>query len=222
MAETAPCVPLVPEGLIYSGASNRRRLAKAVLVSLMLHAALLAGYAFPQLTLADWFTVGGGRLVGELRPAQEFAGSHSADPSPVRTKLAQAKKVVAGARRELAPPFTGGKTPSSPLPAEAQESVAVASLSAYRLAVARQVRQFRYYPSAASAAGAAAEVLVGIDRLPGASWPVVRLLKSSGNRQFDEAALAMIEKAVRLAPLPAELHGRHLQVELPVHFLPDI
>lgn len=222
MAETAPCVPLVPEGLFYSGASNRRRLAKALLVSLVLHAAILWAYAFPRLALSDWMAVGGGRIVGELRPAPDSAGSRSADPSPVRGKLAQEKKVVGGARSELAPPVAGAATPSSPLPAEAGERVAVASMSAYRLAVARQARHFRHYPPAASAAGAAAEVLVGIEHMPGASWPAVRLLKSSGNRQFDEAALTMITQAVRLAPLPTELQGRHLRLELPVLFLPDI
>lgn len=90
-------------------------------------------------------------------------------------------------------------------------------MSAYRLAVARQARQFQRYPPAAGAA----EVLVGIHRTPGASWPVVSLLQSSGNQQFDEAALSMVTQAVRLAPLPPELHERHLRVELPVLFVPD-
>lgn len=219
MAEAAPRVPQVPEGLIFWRTASRSGMAKALALSLLLHGLLLGASAFPRFALSGWPTAEGSRLLGELQPAQATAGSRSAD-SPVAQEQPEKELPVRPARAP-GQNFAAGKQPTAPMAAEAFEPLAVASLSAYRLALARQARKFKQYPQEAPATGVAVEVLVAMRSVPGMPEPVVRLLQSSGNRQLDDAALSMITQAVRLAPLPAELRGRHVQIELPVQFAPD-
>lgn len=221
MAEAAPRVRQVPEGLIYCGASSRRQLAKAALVSLVVHAVFLGADAFPEQAPPMRSVVEGQRLVGELRPAPDFVRSGSADPSPPLPGMVPKKRGATAVTREPVPPVTADRHPPPSISPEASEPVSAASLSAYRLAVARQARQFIPGSPAIRSTGATVEVRVSIHIMPGAAWPVVRLQRSSGRSQFDEAALVMIGQSVRLAPLPAELHGRRLQLELPVLFAPD-
>ena len=221
MAEAAPRVRQVPGGLIYYEASSRRQLAKAALVSLVVHAVLLGADAFPELAPPMRVAVESQRLAGELRPAPDFVGRGSADPSSPRPRIMPKKRGVTAVKRESVPPVTAGRHPPPLMPPEASEPVSAASLSAYRLAVARQARQFKPDSPATRSTGATVEVRVSIHIMPGAAWPVVRLQRSSGRSQFDEAALAMIGQSVRQAPLPAELQGRRLQLELPVLFAPD-
>jgi TonB family protein len=197
-------------------------LAKALAISLFLHALLLGAGVFPLLPLSAWPTGAGHRLVGELRPAEATAVSPLAGAPVALEQVGLERKSSVRPARARGQDGAVAKPPSAPASTDAYEAVAAASLSAYRLTVARQARQFRQYPPAGRVSGVAAEVVVALRSLPGKPEPVVSLLRSSGNRQFDEAALSMIQQAVRLAPLPLELRGRRVQIELPVQFAPKV
>lgn len=221
MAETAPRSPKVSGGLIFSRQTNTGSLAKALAVSLALHAVFLGATAIPQLVPSGRPAGELRHLVGELRPATDSTESRTADRPVIKTEKVQEKRLVDGAARPPSAASGAGSLSAPPVATDSSEHVALASLSAYRLAVAREARQFMAYPSTVRAAGVAAEVLVAMRTEPGLAEPYVQVLNSSGNRQLDEAARSMVMQAVRQAPLPSEWRGRRLQIEFPVLFAPD-
>lgn len=221
MAETAPRVPKVPGGLIFSRQTNAGGLARALAVSLALHAILLGATAIPQLASSGRQAGELRQLVGELRLATDFAESRTADRPVVKTEKVQEERRIDAAARPPGAASGAASLAAPPVAAESSEHVAVASLSAYRLAVAREARRFMAYPSTVRAAGVAAEVLVAMRTEPGLAEPYVQVLNSSGNKQLDEAARSMVMQAVRLVSMPPEWRGRRLQIEFPVLFAPD-
>jgi protein TonB len=91
-------------------------------------------------------------------------------------------------------------------------------LRSYRLALAREARRFKRYPSRAIERGWGGtvdlRVIVPSDR----GLPVVQLTKSSGYPALDEAALDMLRQALPTTPIPAPLQEQGFSVELPIVF----
>lgn len=220
MAEAAPQVPKVPGGLFIWRAASERRLAKALAASVFVHALLLWGNDFPRLGFSARPVGEAGPLAGQLRLALVSVAAKPDMPSSGRVPLAPEKKLPVHKARAPERLAALAAQPHAPSSVGALEPVAAASLSAYRLTVARQARQFRQYPQVAGATGMAGEALITMRSVPGGPQLVVGLQQSSGNSQLDEAALNMITQAVRLVPLPADWYGRTVQIELPVQFAP--
>lgn len=91
-------------------------------------------------------------------------------------------------------------------------------LRSYRLALAREARRFKRYPSRAIEGGWSGtvdlRVMVPSDR----GLPVVQLTKSSGYPVLDEAALDMLRQALPTTPIPAPLQEQGFSVDLPIVF----
>ncbi|HEX6735476.1 MAG TPA: TonB family protein [Azonexus sp.] len=149
-----------------------------------------------------------------LEPPREAATGHGL---PARN----VPSAAAGPRaQKQAPAATGPGSPSAVVAAASEAAsgeLAEESVSQYRLAVARQARQFRHYPEALQAQGMAGEVVVGVVAAVGDGGPHVRLERSSGHARLDEAVVAMIAQAVRLTPWPSEWQRRPVRATVPVH-----
>lgn len=105
--------------------------------------------------------------------------------------------------------------------AVSQEGISADGLRQYRLALAREARRFKRYPTLARERGweGAPEVVVSISRLQ--ALPNVALNRSSGYPLLDEQAMEMISQAVRLVALPEALQGRDIRVPVAVRFALD-
>jgi outer membrane biosynthesis protein TonB len=197
-------------------------LAKSLAISLAVHVFFLATWNFPRIADSEKRGRAHSFLRGELR-----AGSASVAPWPSVGSTDQASptrqlepgKTARIPQRERA---SGKQSPVQTSSAEPLVMLDAASLSAYRLALARQAKQLKRHSPTALDAGMEVEVLVGMRNVPGLPMPKVSLLRSCGNHELDEAALRMITEAVLLAPLPAEWRGRHWQIELPVLFMSGV
>lgn len=219
MADEAPCVPEVSGGLFFWPTARRLQLASALAISLALHAAIFTASALPRIYSSG--SPGGSHLRGELRPALASGGVALPTQSSSPAWLEQERKRPIRSKRASDHWLAAGRPSSAESTTGSLESVAAASLSAYRLAVARQARQFKSYPMPAWVTDIATELVFAMRCGPGNRWPDVSLQQSSGNPQLDEVALSMVTRAVRRTPLPMEWRGRHLQIELPMLFVSE-
>lgn len=92
-------------------------------------------------------------------------------------------------------------------------------LRSYRVALALQARRFRVYPTGARDIGVGGRSEVEVLLLPSRA-PILRLAKTSGHRELDEAALEMLRRSLENVPLPRGLIGQRLKFFLPVEFVP--
>jgi periplasmic protein TonB len=142
---------------------------------------------------------------GEMRPA---VPSSLTETIPARSGDAP---VSAAAAR----PAISAALPTS-------DGVDADGLRSYRLALAREARRFKRYPSQAVDAqwSGTAELRVTV-QADGVAM-AAELAKSSGHAALDDAALDMLRHALPVTPVPVVLRGRAFAVNLPVMFeLPD-
>ena len=217
--------------------------AQAVILSLGLHAAVLAA-------LAPVFVVSSGqtampvapRLQGRLHPAVavavpavDRAVMPQARPLPVRSGAVQQRSATAMPEASAlpAPTFAMAAEPAGNAAGEALRSAPVpslvvgagqdggvdaAGLRQFRLALAGEARRFRRYPDVARRAGwqGTAEVRIAV---AGEGAPLrAELSRSSGHAVLDEAALDMLRQAAPRIELPHALRGRRFAVLMPVLF----
>lgn len=91
-------------------------------------------------------------------------------------------------------------------------------LRGFRLALAREATRHRRYPPAAVEAGWQGELEVQVKFAPGGLADGIRLARSSGYAELDDAALAMLEQALPVTLVPASLRERAFAVNLPIVF----
>jgi periplasmic protein TonB len=91
-------------------------------------------------------------------------------------------------------------------------------LRSYRVALAREARSFKRYPSRAIEGGWSGTVELRVSVPPDRGMPGVRLTKSSGYPVLDEAALDMLRQALPTTPIPAPLQEQGFSVDLPIVF----
>lgn len=114
----------------------------------------------------------------------------------------------------------GGTTVAAEIPGQAslRDEYSADGLRQYRLALAREAKRYKRYPSVARERGweGLVSILVSVP-LAGAT-PVVSVDKSSGYELLDNQALEMIGLAARSAPLPEVLRGGAFSLNLPVRY----
>lgn len=125
---------------------------------------------------------------------------------------------TSGGGRDQAVRQTPGAAPTALVPESDERGLNAAGVRQFRLALAREARQFRRYPEAAQRTEltGTAEVRVTVE-----SAGMVRrvdLSLSSGHGVLDKAALEMLRQAVSRVELPESLRGRNFAVLLPVVF----
>lgn len=89
----------------------------------------------------------------------------------------------------------------------------------YRIALAIEARRFRLYPPTAKGRGIGGRAEIEIV-FPASGLAALRVVRSTGNRELDTAALEMLRLAVDSVVFPAVLAGRQLSLSLPVEFVP--
>jgi len=117
----------------------------------------------------------------------------------------------------IAPAQAGAATqvPSALPPSVGMEAE---GLRGYRIALARESKRFRRYPSQAVDAGWEGTAEIQVRLGAGGVSQGVHLARSSGHLVLDEAALAMLGEALPVTPVPVALRERAFAVNLPVVF----
>jgi protein TonB len=126
------------------------------------------------------------------------------------------------ARSSEAPVSAAAAQPTISAALPTSDGIDADGLRSYRLALAREARRFKRYPSQAVDAqwSGTAELRVTV-QADGVAM-AAELTKSSGHAALDDAALDMLRHALPVTPVPVVLRGRAFAVNLPVMFeLPD-
>jgi protein TonB len=113
-------------------------------------------------------------------------------------------------------PLPPGNASISP-PTEIQAQI-VAVESAYLAGVRRAVEAARYYPRRARRMGHQGTVALRFEILSDGRIRQARVQKSSGSRTLDAAALNILKRVGRFAPLPEALDRLSLAIRLPVDY----
>jgi protein TonB len=92
------------------------------------------------------------------------------------------------------------------------------ALRSYRMSLALQARRFKRYPEQAQAGGWSGVAEVRLAIAQGGRPVGAEVSKTSGYAALDRAALAMIDAAAQVAPVPVGLQDRRFAVVLPVVF----
>ena len=204
-------------------------LQRALLVSIALHALLLAIVRPPQGLPQETRSV---TLVARL--VQPVTAPEPV-PAEAPRRLLKPRKIVP-ITPQLEPAQPAAVQPTIDEEPRAEEPQALASaeppaaiqagapqldpgaIARYRLEIISAAKQFRRYPPIARENGwqGRAEVRVRFD---GAREPAVALSKSSGYAVLDRQAVETLSKA--LAPVPPLLAGRAFELDFPVVFSLD-
>lgn len=231
-----------------SGVISLRRLRYAVVASLLLHVVLLwpatprptdAGNPLPlqaslrpsphQAPVPKPVLPTPGAVRARAPDAAKVLAAPAAEQAPplapaptVLATAAPAAKPAPRAAMDVASASPGAfaaarRGPPSPAGPGASPDVAD-GLRGYRIAVAREARRFKRYPSQATASGWEGSAEIALHVGPDGRPQPATLARSSGHEPLDRAALAMIDAGAQRARLPEALRGRSFAVMLPVVF----
>jgi protein TonB len=103
-------------------------------------------------------------------------------------------------------------------PVARQAAVDPAALAAYGRNIAGAVAAHQRYPRLAQMRQWQGTALLQLELALDGQLQSVRVLSSSGHEILDRQAIDMVRAAVPLPPLPANLAGRSLTVDVPVVF----
>ena len=144
----------------------------------------------------------------------------SAAPAPVAGKD-PVEAVVAGVLGGEASPVAQIPSPSavSESTDDSNTDAFRDALRNYRMALAVHAKRFRRYPPMALERGIGGRADIEVT-FPEASFPILRVQLSSGHGELDQAALEMLRRSVESVDFPPLLRGHHLNLILPVEFVP--
>ena len=117
---------------------------------------------------------------------------------------------------------SNGAPPGSlevPGAAEQKAGAAADARSAYLASVAARLHAAKRYPADARRFGVQGTAVVAFRVEANGTATGVRVEESSGDRQLDGEAVAMVRRASPFAPIPNELGGQVLCVTVPVAFI---
>jgi len=221
-------------------------LRRAILVSILVHLALLSFFRQPVL-LPDLTTRAASRAINALLHSAERPNPES---PPFESLSAPAEKTVVTATETLKKPgsekkaavlpsfsrstatedvavtdkavvFSGEAAQASSAGAGQAEKLDLDGVRQYRLSLAREARRFKHYPDQARERGREGVVVLIVTTVAGVAIPQVRLSQSSGSDLLDQAALELLEIAVQTATLPESLRGQQFGLTLPIHYRLD-
>jgi len=102
------------------------------------------------------------------------------------------------------------------------ESTITAALELYRYRLLAAGTRLRLYPEAAVREYLEGTATLDLTVAPDGSLKGLQLVRSSGHRLLDDAALATLERAVPLTEIPSALHNKAFMVRVVIVFkLPD-
>ena len=223
-----------------------RMLKWAILVSVVFHLAVLISF-WPPALLPDPTTRAATRAINAILHSAERAKPES---TPFESFSAPAEKPVVTATEVIKKPGFEKKTPDLPSfsrstatddVAVTEKAVVVSGEAArdsgagagqaekldldgvrqYRLSLAREARRFKRYPDEARERGREGVVVLIVTTIAGVAIPQVKLSQSSGSDLLDQAALELLETAVKAAMLPESLQGQQFALTLPIHYRLD-
>lgn len=230
--------------------SPPRTLLQALIVSLLVHAALLLSMYSPYpLPWVSRFSTLDVVLVHDDRGERSLPDGTPettpprtvAPPKPVirqrTSKQGVPAETLAIQRAEphtvsISPPLGNDSLPSpdrnveggggaAPATAASRAGVNADDMRQYRLSLATSARRFKRYPALARERGWEGATEVALRVSALLPAPDVELVSSSGRSVLDEQALEMIRQAARITLLPEGLKGRDFRIVLPVKFSID-
>jgi len=204
-------------------------LLRYLLVSLLLHAILLAGLGEPlpssegnaQLPLHNNLRA---NLVRSGIGDEKWVPSVETFPQAAERQRKDSVSPDSAFTPDIGSPGTPdlpvqAGSAAAPVGKEVQEDLpSPEAIGEYRLNLARASRLFREYPALARERGWEGEVVVVVATVAGVGRPRVSLSRSSGFELLDTQALAMVDQAVGIAVLPSTLKWRQFALTLPIHF----
>lgn len=219
---------------------GQRRLRSALVVSLLLHVALLCN---PVSLLAPRLNVGRPPLqvlvnstgpgasaqpAADPRPAVSSTAVRAprADTSAARTRSRPRLPADSGQQpgaRLVAPSLSEERRQAAPdLPTHGDgigaQGLSAQGLRDYRVALAVAARRFKRYPPVAREAVWEGPTEVAVIVSQWRPTAEVVLVRSSGRAVLDEEALSMLQQAAGATDLPDALRGKSFRVVLPVVF----
>jgi len=228
--------------------STRRTLVQALIVSVLIHAALLLGVAVPppasEGTTAAAINVVMKREEPRITPVLLASERVNKTPaSPVKPSIASRRKMP---EQTIIVANQAADSPTLPVPASSSVQDAVASpvsspteavsglvskptiaasegisandVSDLRVSVITATRRFKNYPDLAKERGWEGTVDVVLVYHAHSPYPDVSVAHSSGRTILDDQALEMVGRAARTTNLPTGLRGRDFRISLPVKF----
>lgn len=155
-------------------------------------------------------------------PASDFAAS-AAEPRVVTANdSTTASPIRSAADAGMPAPAISASDKAIPSALAPSEGVDADGLRSYRLALAREARRYKRYPARAVDAGWSGTAELRVSVRAGGVGQEVRLAKSSGHAELDDAALTMLRQALPATPIPATLREHEFALSLPVVFeLPE-
>jgi protein TonB len=156
------------------------------------------------------------------KPERSEVAEVSPPPEPAK-EPENPKETAAAPAKPAAPP------PSAPSAAQsaarsggaggggAAETAGNAAASAYRAKVAAQLKRKRFYPNAARRDRLTGSTTVSFTLNASGKVTAVRVVRSSGKRILDEAAIEMVRRASPYPPIPPGL-GNAITIQAPIAF----
>jgi len=153
---------------------------------------------------------------------------------PERTEVAAAEPPPEDPETPKEPPRSEPAKPAAPPPSApsaaqsaarsggaggggASQTTGNAAASAYRAKVAAQLKRKRFYPNAARRDRLTGTATVSFTLNAGGKVTAARVVRSSGERILDEAAVEMVRRASPYPPIPAGL-GATITIQAPIGF----
>ena len=164
---------------------------------------------------------GGAERRAALKPERTEVAEAERPPEPVERE--EPKETAPAPRKPAAPP------PSAPSAAQsaarsggaggggASQTAGNAAASAYRAKVAAQLKRKRFYPSAARRDRLTGSATVSFTLNAAGKVTAARVVRSSGERILDEAAIEMVRRASPYPPIPPGL-GATITIQAPIAF----
>ena len=216
----------------YARASENRKLAYALLLSVAFHGAVLL-FAPPLWQAVGWTKAEPAEIIARLvaPPARMPEAEKPSSPKVEERRLApRAENVVAArkpapAKPDFHAPASIPPEPSGPKEIE-QKSVTqmpstapraevrdARSLGEYRMELIGAAKRYKRYPEIARENNWAGSVVVSVS-LHADGRTEVSAKSGSGHEVLDRQALEMFRQAASVVPIPAALRGKELSLEV--------
>jgi protein TonB len=143
---------------------------------------------------------------------------HAAKPSQ-KSALRQTKKIVSSPSLEKdTDSFNPLENSVSATQSGASEETMGSTRTTYLSELRNFIERYKSYPPQARTLGHEGQAEVRFSILSDGTLSSIELLRSSGSSILDQAALSLLQRVQKLAPIPIELRMTQLDLVLPIQY----
>lgn len=152
-------------------------------------------------------------------PASDFAVPAAEPRVAIAIDSTTASPIRSAADAGIPALMTSSSNGAVPSALSPSDGIDAEGLRSYRVALAHEMRPYKQrHPQSTIDAGWRGTVEVRVTVRAGGIAQEVRLAKSSGHAELDDAALEMLRHALPATPVPAALREHEFALSLPVVF----